>query len=148
MYRAAYEGHLGDTIAAILPCYWLYYEIGERLKECQPEEPIYNEWISAYGSDWFRTLVEEQITRLDTIAEKVTEADRKRMKQHFIINSQYEYSFWGNGLYIRKVASGYRRKRRNWIKNRSNVMIGMDHTYLYIFLSNLRKVISATEMAK
>ncbi|HDR4583928.1 TPA: thiaminase II [Bacillus cereus] len=94
MYRAAYEGHLGDTIAAILPCYWLYYEIGERLKECQPEEPIYNEWISAYGSDWFRTQVEEQITRLDTIAEKVTEADRKRMKQHFIISSQYEYSFW------------------------------------------------------
>lgn len=94
MYRAAYEGHLGDIIAAILPCYWLYYEIGERLKECQPEEPIYNEWISAYGSDWFRTLVEEQITRLDTIAEKVTEADRKRMKQHFIISSQYEYSFW------------------------------------------------------
>ncbi|MGQ0518125.1 thiaminase II, partial [Bacillus sp. D-CC] len=79
---------------AILPCYWLYYEIGERLKECQPEEQIYNEWISAYGSDWFRTLVEEQITRLDTIAEKVTEADRKRMKQHFIISSQYEYSFW------------------------------------------------------
>ncbi len=38
MYRAAYEGHLGDVIAAILPCYWLYYEIGERLKECQPEE--------------------------------------------------------------------------------------------------------------
>ncbi len=32
MYRAAYEGHLGDIIAAILPCYWLYYEIGERLK--------------------------------------------------------------------------------------------------------------------
>ncbi|PFT73381.1 thiaminase II [Bacillus thuringiensis] len=94
MYRAAYEGHLGDIIAAILPCYWLYYEIGEHLKECQPEEPIYNEWISAYGSDWFRTLVEEQITRLDTIAEKVTEADRKRMKQHFIISSQYEYSFW------------------------------------------------------
>ncbi len=94
MYRAAYEGHLGDIIAAILPCYWLYYEIGERLKECQPEEPIYNEWISAYGSDWFRTLVEEQITRLDAIAEKVTESDRKRMKQHFIISSQYEYSFW------------------------------------------------------
>ena len=147
MYRAAYEGHLGDIIAAILPCYWLYYEIGERLKECQPEEPIYNEWISAYGSDWFRTLVEEQITRLDTIAEKVTEADRKRMKQHFIISSQYEYSFW-EMAYIRKVASGYRRKRRNWIKNRSNV-IDRYGSYLSIFfLSNLRKVISATDMAK
>jgi thiaminase (transcriptional activator TenA) len=94
MYRAAYEGHIGDILAAILPCYWLYYEIGERLKGSTPEEPIYQEWIGAYGSDWFRTLVEEQIARLDAIAETVTEADRERMKQHFIISSQYEYSFW------------------------------------------------------
>lgn len=94
LYRAAYEGHLGDIIAAILPCYWLYYEIGEHLKGSKPEEPIYQEWIAAYGSDWFRTLVEEQIARLDAIAETVTESDRERMKQHFLISSQYEYSFW------------------------------------------------------
>jgi thiaminase (transcriptional activator TenA) len=94
MYRAAYEGHLGDIVAAILPCYWLYYEIGERLKDCRPDEPIYQEWIAAYGSEWFRQLVEEQISRLDAIAEVVTEADRQRMKQHFLISSHYEYLFW------------------------------------------------------
>ncbi|MBD8067761.1 thiaminase II [Bacillus sp. PS06] len=94
MYRAAHNGHLGDIIAAILPCYWLYYEIGENLKECTPDEPIYQEWIAAYGGDWFKTLVEEQINRLDEIAETVTEEDRERMKEHFIISSQYEYSFW------------------------------------------------------
>ena len=94
LYRAAYQGHLGDIIAAILPCYWLYYEIGERLQSCLPKEPIYQEWIAAYGGEWFRTLVEEQINRLDTIAETVTAADRERMKEHFIISSQYEYSFW------------------------------------------------------
>lgn len=94
MYRAAYSGHLGDVIAAILPCYWLYYEIGEKLQGCTPVEPIYQEWIAAYGGEWFRTLVEEQIKRLDEIAEQVTAADRQRMKEHFIISSQYEYSFW------------------------------------------------------
>ncbi|WP_449539269.1 thiaminase II [Ferdinandcohnia sp. Marseille-Q9671] len=94
MYRAAYNGHLGDVIAAILPCYWLYYEIGERLQECKPDEPIYQEWIAAYGGDWFKDLVEEQIHRLNEIAEKVTEEDRERMKEHFLISSQYEYSFW------------------------------------------------------
>lgn len=31
---------------------------------------------------------------MDEIAEKVTEEDRERMKEHFIISSQYEYSFW------------------------------------------------------
>ena len=94
MYRAAYQGHLGDIIAAILPCYWLYYEIGEKLQSCSPEEPIYQEWIAAYGGEWFRTLVEEQINRIDKIAETLTAEDLERMKEHFMISSQYEYSFW------------------------------------------------------
>ncbi|WP_053362272.1 thiaminase II [Bacillus sp. FJAT-27251] len=94
MYRAAYSGHIGDVIAALLPCYWLYYEIGEKLQGCTPDERIYQEWIAAYGGEWFRTLVEEQIARLDSIAETVTAEDRARMKEHFILSSQYEYSFW------------------------------------------------------
>ncbi|WP_221568486.1 thiaminase II [Alkalihalobacillus sp. TS-13] len=102
MYRAAQFGHLGDIIAAILPCYWLYYEIGERLQGFQPEEPIYQEWIAAYGGEWFRELVEEQINRLDQIAENVTEQDRERMKEHFIISSQYEYGFWEMAYTLQK----------------------------------------------
>ncbi|MBU7314176.1 thiaminase II [Paenibacillus oleatilyticus] len=94
MIRAAYTGQLGDIIAAILPCYWLYYEIGERLAGCTPEEPIYREWIAAYGGEWFRVLVEEQITRLDELAEQATAQDRQRMQNHFILSSRYEYMFW------------------------------------------------------
>ncbi|WP_163859010.1 thiaminase II [Paenibacillus elgii] len=94
MIRAAYTGQLGDIIAAILPCYWLYYEIGERLAGCTPEEPIYREWIAAYGGEWFRVLVEEQIARLDELAEQATAQDRQRMQNHFILSSRYEYMFW------------------------------------------------------
>ncbi|MCP3773576.1 thiaminase II [Paenibacillus sp. MZ04-78.2] len=94
MIRAAYTGQLGDIIAAILPCYWLYYEIGERLAGCTPEEPIYRDWIAAYGGDWFRVLVEEQIARLDELAEQATAQDRERMQNHFILSSRYEYMFW------------------------------------------------------
>ncbi|MEK8127585.1 thiaminase II [Paenibacillus filicis] len=94
MLRAAYSGSLGDIIAAILPCYWLYYEIGEQLQHCTPEEPIYREWIAAYGGDWFRVLVEEQINRLNELAAQAGEADRARMRQHFILSSRYEYMFW------------------------------------------------------
>ncbi|TVY08938.1 thiaminase II [Paenibacillus cremeus] len=93
MLRAAH-GSLGDIVAAILPCYWLYYEIGERLQSCTPAEPIYQEWIAAYGGEWFRELVEEQIARLDELAEQASETDRERMKRHFIISSRYEYMFW------------------------------------------------------
>lgn len=37
MHHAS-EGTLGETIAAILPCYWLYYEVGQQLLTCTPEE--------------------------------------------------------------------------------------------------------------
>ncbi|KIL52063.1 thiaminase II [Jeotgalibacillus soli] len=93
LYRAA-QGHLGDIIAALLPCYWLYYEIGERLQGSSPDEEIYQQWIAAYGGEWFRALVEEQIERLDLLASQATEQDRQRMARHFLISSQYEYSFW------------------------------------------------------
>jgi len=89
-----YTGHFGEIIAAILPCYWLYREIGERLRGAQPEEPIYREWIAAYGGDWFGELVREQIERLDEWAERVSERDRERMKRHFLISSRYELMFW------------------------------------------------------
>ena len=102
LYRAAYNGHIGDVIAAILPCYWLYYEIGERLKGSTPDQPIYQEWINAYGGDWFRELVEEQINRLDEIAEKMTEEDLRRMEEHFVSSSRYEYLFWDMAYRLEK----------------------------------------------
>lgn len=94
LLSAAYTGHLGDIVAAILPCYWLYLEIGEKLRGSTPAEPIYREWIGAYGSEWFRELVQEQIDRLDHIASQASESDRVRMERHFLISSQYEYLFW------------------------------------------------------
>lgn len=94
LYRAAHNGHLGDIIAAILPCYWLYHEIGQRFKGAKPDEPIYQEWIQTYGTEWFKELVEEQIERLDTIADQLNEEDKDRLKEHFLISSYYELHFW------------------------------------------------------
>ena len=94
LISVGYTGTLGEIIAALLPCYWLYWEIGLRLQGATPEEPIYQEWIKAYGGDWFSTLVQEQIDRLDALAEHATAEERARMERHFLISSQYEYSFW------------------------------------------------------
>ncbi|WP_163103105.1 thiaminase II [Peribacillus alkalitolerans] len=102
MYRAAQFGGLADILAAILPCYWLYYEVGENLKNCSPEETIYQEWIAAYGGEWFKELVEEQIKRLDELAETMTESDRNRLKEHFMLSSIYELQFWEMAYQLEK----------------------------------------------
>ena len=94
LYRVAASGSLGEIIAAILPCYWIYYEIGEMLKHAAPKAPIYQEWIAAYGSDWFSELVNEQLTLLDAIAESASDKEREKMKQHFTYSCHYELRFW------------------------------------------------------
>ena len=43
LYHAGHSGHLGDVIAAVLPCYWLYAEIGDAFINAAPEEPIHQE---------------------------------------------------------------------------------------------------------
>lgn len=94
LYRVAASGSLGEIIAAILPCYWIYHEIGELLRNAAPETPVYQEWIAAYGSDWFTELVNEQINLLDALAEKASDHEKEKMKQHFLISCHYELQFW------------------------------------------------------
>lgn len=94
LLSVGYTGTLGEIIAAILPCYWLYWEIGQRLQGQVPAEPIYQDWINAYGGEWFATLVQEQINRLDALAEQATPEEKQRMERHFVISSHYELAFW------------------------------------------------------
>jgi thiaminase (transcriptional activator TenA) len=94
LYRVASSGSLGEIIAAILPCYWIYYDIGQKLKGATPDEPIYQEWIAAYGGEWFGELVQEQLDRLDEWAKSASEKEKDRMINDFLISCQYELLFW------------------------------------------------------
>ncbi|KUP07192.1 thiaminase [Bacillus coahuilensis m2-6] len=94
MYRVALNGTVGEMIAVLLPCYWLYGEIGERFKDEKPEVEVFAKWIDTYSSSWFQELVEEQIHRLDELAALASVEEKERMTEHFLISSQYELAFW------------------------------------------------------
>jgi thiaminase/transcriptional activator TenA len=102
LYRVAESGSLAEIIAAILPCYWIYHEIGERFQGATPREPIFQEWIAAYGGEWFGQLVQEQIDRLDDLAKTASEEERRKMTQHFLLSCQYEYLFWEMAFTLEK----------------------------------------------
>ncbi|MHC8515481.1 thiaminase II [Sporosarcina sp. ITBMC105] len=94
LYRAAMEGDLAATLAALLPCYWVYYEIGERLKEATPNHPIYDKWIAMYSSEWFEQSTNEQIERLNELTKDLSQKRRAEIKAHFIKSCHYELQFW------------------------------------------------------
>jgi thiaminase (transcriptional activator TenA) len=94
LLAVAHEGTLGELVAAVLPCYWIYQEVGRHLATCQPADPVYHDWIKAYGSETFADLVRQQLTLADRLGARATERESRRMTEHFIQSSRYEYLFW------------------------------------------------------
>ncbi|MED4403613.1 thiaminase II [Metabacillus fastidiosus] len=96
MLNASQSGTLGEVIAVVLPCPYIYLDIGERLvKEVNPDtsHPFY-EWITFYGVQTEEVRMYKYLKRLDELAEAATEEERKRMKEHFMISCQLEYMFF------------------------------------------------------
>jgi thiaminase/transcriptional activator TenA len=93
LLHVAYSGTVGEIMASMLPCMWLYQLIGEKLAG-RVEHPIYGEWYTTYTSKEYAELVEWFKSLTDRYALDSGEAIRERMKTHFIVSSRYEYMFW------------------------------------------------------
>ncbi|MDP6560577.1 MAG: thiaminase II, partial [Candidatus Binatia bacterium] len=82
-------------VAAVLPCYWIYGEIGKRLYKSRPRNPkIYRQWIETYASEDYWKPVREQIRLVDRLGKVANGQERKLMYSHFILSSRYEFLFW------------------------------------------------------
>lgn len=94
LLTVAHSGTLGETVAAVLPCYWIYWEVGKRLSQTIPDDPMYATWIQAYGNPAFGAHVEQQLSLIDRLASHTSDQERQRMADHFEHSCRYEYLFW------------------------------------------------------
>lgn len=95
--RIAYERPFHEGLGAFLPCYWIYWEVGKALGRQGSPVPIYHQWIETYGSEAFATTVQRVLALTDRVAEGLTEGQRERMAEHFVMASRFEYMFWDMG---------------------------------------------------
>ncbi|QKS72468.1 thiaminase II [Paenalkalicoccus suaedae] len=96
MLQAATTGSLGETLAALAPCPWTYWEIGRNLmNEINPttDHPFYD-WITFYGDKDVSLITETFKQKIDACAEAAGPAERSRMMEHFLISTQLEHQFW------------------------------------------------------
>lgn len=94
IYRMLQNESQGTILAALLPCYWLYQEIGEHFAEIGSPHPIYQAWIDTYNSPEFKEMTEIQIGWLNHFAQRATSNEKAAMKEAFIISSRLELQFW------------------------------------------------------
>ena len=86
-----------EALAALLPCHWIYWEVGKELERAGSPDPLYARWIGTYASKEFGAVVQGVLDAADTLAPRLGAAEREAMRRHFVTTSRYEWMFWDMG---------------------------------------------------
>jgi thiaminase/transcriptional activator TenA len=89
-------------LAAVLPCYWIYREVGLRLAEHPPANPLCAEWISVYAGEVYGELVEVQLALADRLGPSLGDLERAQAQEAFLLSSRYEWMFWEQAYRLEK----------------------------------------------
>jgi len=101
LLAAAYHEPWEVLVAALLPCFWIYWDVGCAIaRQASPENP-YRAWIETYADERFGEAVRTVIATADRAAAAAAPAVRSRMLAAFVRACQYEWLFW-DGAYQRR----------------------------------------------
>lgn len=94
------------AIAAVLPCFWVYREVGLSIAQHADQKNPFSRWIETYSSEDFASTVNEAIGILDVVAKNATEEIHDRMIDAFYKSTVLEWHFW-NDAYNKTVLDGF-----------------------------------------
>ena len=80
--------------AAILPCYWLYEEVGAVLSSQNHADHPYAEWLSMYGGEEFAADVARSLAEVERAFEAASPAQRVRAARAYLSACVYEHEFF------------------------------------------------------
>lgn len=86
------------ALAALLPCMWVYNEVGLHIVSiAKVEGNPYREWIAEYANDEFTEGVKAVLELADSYAAAADDDLRQQMTRLFVEATQFEYDFWDYG---------------------------------------------------
>ncbi|KRN03400.1 transcription activator [Levilactobacillus senmaizukei DSM 21775 = NBRC 103853] len=95
LYRSLATAGVPGAVAGLLPCYWLYAEIGEELATKGSPVPIYQAWIDSYTASDYANAMTDQLALANAVA---TPTNQAALCQIFKRSSWYELNFWQMAL--------------------------------------------------
>ena len=88
------HGDYEEGLAALLPCFWIYREVGQHIhRKAKPGNP-YQKWIETYSGEEFGEIVQNAIDLVDRVAERGNEEKKETMKETFVKSTRLEWLFW------------------------------------------------------
>ncbi len=85
-------------VAALLPCFWFYWDVASAITRAAAPSNRYQAWIDTYADPAFGEAVQRVIDIADRAAAQATPACRAAMLVAFSRSARYEWLFW-DGAY-------------------------------------------------
>lgn len=87
-----------EGVAAVLPCFWIYREVGRHIYDTTAAENPYRKWIDTYAGPEFSASVDKALIITEAVAAGASGAVRTLMKEAFVTSCRLEWMFW-DGAY-------------------------------------------------
>jgi thiaminase/transcriptional activator TenA len=94
LIAACTTGTYAEAVAAVLPCYWIYRDVGRELLQRSSPDPLYKQWIETYGSAEFDAVVQAVLAETDRVGTDLGSTERANCHRHFATTTKYEWMFW------------------------------------------------------
>ncbi|MEM6908158.1 MAG: thiaminase II [Pseudomonadota bacterium] len=81
-------------LAALLPCFWIYREVGTAIHSSAGPDNPYSAWIETYAGADFSEAVDAVIATLDEVAAECAPRSIERMHLAYRRSAHLEWMFW------------------------------------------------------
>ncbi len=94
LISTATHGSYEESLAALLPCFWIYQEVGLHIHKNSAAENPYQKWIDMYSGEEFQEVVKNAIDLTDRVAKDANKNQLQKMEEAFITSTRLEWMFW------------------------------------------------------
>lgn len=90
------------VLASLLPCFWIYAEVGKDIvSQSIPNNP-FQAWVDTYSGEEFHQAVRNILATIDKVAERCDTDTLEKMHQAYTRGAQLEWLFWDSAYHQRQ----------------------------------------------
>jgi len=82
------------TVAALLPCFWIYAEVGRDIHARSAPGNPYQSWVDTYAGEEFHAAVRAVCATVDQLAANASDDTRAAMHAAYTHAARLEWMFW------------------------------------------------------
>ena len=87
------------VLASLLPCFWIYAEVGKDIVQNSVPNNPYQAWVDTYSGEEFHTAVKNIIATIDRVAARCDTDTLEKMHQAYTRGAQLEWLFWDSAYH-------------------------------------------------